>query len=48
METKDNSIPHLISIFNSQAFKDDFIIKNVNFKLDVVSISGEFVCKTGN
>ncbi|KQN48883.1 hypothetical protein ASE99_13455 [Serratia sp. Leaf51] len=48
METKDLSIPHLISIFQGQAFQDDFIVKNVEIKLDAVSISGDFVCKTGS
>ena len=48
METKDNSIPHMISVFNSLAFQDDFIIKSIDIKSGVVSISGGFVCKTGS
>ena len=48
METKENSIPHLISIFEGLAFRDDFIIKSIDIKSGVVSISGGFVCKTGS
>ncbi len=48
METKDNSISHLISIFDGQAFRDDFLVKNIEIKLGTVSISGDFVCKTGS